>query len=335
MYQSPDLSIWKGRTDPLDGDAGFRWHHVIKPMDLYGILQPVSGKGPQFAFLGFCCDEGVRRNQGRVGAKEGPLNIRKNLRNLSVHFDPEKISLYDAGDVICVEDKMELAQEMLSKKITQLLHAGYKPLVLGGGHEVAYGHFHGIHTFSKQQKTKIGIINIDAHFDLRKYDKQGNSGTSFFQISELLNSDGYEFHYLVLGVHEAANTIALFNTARSLGAKWQTSSACTSDNLGSVFTLIENFVSNVQAVYLSLDLDVMNQAAAPGVSAPAPFGLQPEVVRQILKKIFENETVISLDVAELNPTIDVDFRTARLAAHLIYYIVNYWSVNSLPRQYLV
>ncbi len=333
MYQSPDLSVWRGRTDPLDGDAGLRWHHIVKPLDLYGILQPTSGTAIQFAFLGFCCDEGVRRNQGRVGAKEGPINIRKNLRNLAVHFDPAKISVYDAGDIICVEDKMELAQEMLGKKITQLLQAGYKPIVLGGGHEVAFGHFQGIHTFTQQQKIKIGIINIDAHFDLRKFEKQGNSGTPFLQINELLKTNEEEFHYLVLGIHEAANTIALFNTAKNLGTHWQTSSACTSDNLGSVFTLIENFVRNVQAVYLSLDLDVINQAFAPGVSAPAPFGVQPEVVRQILKKIFENETVISLDIAELNPSIDIDSRTARLAAHLIYYIVNYWSVNSSPKLY--
>lgn len=335
MYQSPDLSVWKGRTDLLDGEDGWRWHHVVKPLDLFGLLPNLNGNGKQFALLGFCCDEGVRRNQGRIGAREGPHSIRKNLRNLSVHFDPREISLLDAGDVICTEEKMELAQDMLAKKVAQLLQAGYKPIVLGGGHEVAYGHFQGIHNYNKQKNARIGIINIDAHFDLRKYDRVGNSGTSFLQINELLKSSNQEFHYLALGIHEAANTAALFNSAKNLGAQWQTSSACTSSNLGSVFTLIEDFVSHVDCVYLSLDIDVINQAFAPGVSAPAPFGLQPEVVRQILKKIFDTETVISLDIAELNPSIDIDSRTAQLAAHLIYYIVNYWSVNSSSKQHFV
>ncbi|HEX5169012.1 MAG TPA: arginase family protein, partial [Cyclobacteriaceae bacterium] len=193
MYQSPDLSIWKGRTDPLDGEEGWRWHHVVKALDLFGILPDVNGTGRQFAFLGFCCDEGVRRNQGRVGAREGPHSIRKNLRNLAVHFDSSRISLYDAGNVICTEDKMELAQEMLGKKVTQLLQAGYKPIVLGGGHEVAFGHFQGIHSFISQKNTNIGIINIDAHFDLRRSDRQGNSGTSFLQISELLKNADQQF----------------------------------------------------------------------------------------------------------------------------------------------
>jgi formiminoglutamase len=308
---------------------------MVKPLDLFGIVPNVDGDGKRFAFLGFCCDEGIKRNQGRVGAREGPHSIRKNLRNLAVHFNPEQISLFDAGDVICVEDKMELAQDMLSKKVAQLLHAGYKPIVLGGGHEVAFGHFQGILNFTKQRNTKIGIINLDAHFDLRKYERLGNSGTPFLQISELIKSSGQQFQYLALGIHEAANTTALFNTAKSLGVQWQTSSACTTSNLGSVFTLIEDFVSQVHGVYLSLDLDVINQAFAPGVSAPAPFGLQPEVIRQILKKIFETETVISLDIAELNPQLDIDSRTAQLAAHLIYYTINYWSVNSSSKQHFV
>jgi formiminoglutamase len=333
MYQSPDLSVWKGRTDYPDGEEGWRWHHIVQSLDLFGILPNVNNEGKHFAFLGFCSDEGVRRNQGRVGAREGPHSIRKNLRNLAVHFDPKQISLFDAGDVICVDDKLELAQEMLGKKVTQLLHAGYKPIVLGGGHEVSFGHFQGIFNYNKQKNARIGIVNLDAHFDLRKYDRLGNSGTPFLQISELLKSSGQEFQYLALGIHEAANTNALFNTAKNLGAQWQTSSACTPNNLGSIFTHIEDFVSHVQGVYLSLDLDVINQAFAPGVSAPAPFGLQPEVVRQILKKIFETETVISLDIAELNPLLDIDSRTGQLAAHLIYYIINYWSVNSSSKQY--
>jgi formiminoglutamase len=334
MYQNPDLAVWKGRVDPRDGEDGLRWHNVIQALDLFGILEPAQTTGSHFAFLGFCCDEGVRRNQGRVGAKDGPLNVRKNMRNLAVHFDQQKTFLYDAGDVICSGEKMEAAQEMLGKKVSQLLERGYKPIVLGGGHEVAFGHFQGIHSFTKQAKTKIGIINLDAHFDLRKYKDHGNSGTPFLQIHDLLKSHNEDFQYLVLGVHEAANTASLFKTAKELGVQWQTSSSCTGDHLGSVFNMIENFVSNVIGVYLSLDLDVINQAFAPGVSAPAPFGLQPEVIRHILKKIFETETVVSLDIAELNPAHDVDSRTSRLTAHFIYYIINYWSVNSSIKNYI-
>jgi len=54
------------------------------------------------------------------------------------------------------------------------------PIVLGGSHELAYGHFNGIVNHLKKQtknSSKVGIINFDAHFDLRPYDNQGSSGT--------------------------------------------------------------------------------------------------------------------------------------------------------------
>ena len=315
----PDPHLW---LEEVQGEAALAWVREAR-YPLYTFLSTNDFHGQ--------IETGRLVSNKPVGGAAYNMTYINNYKALN----PLGTSLFDAGDVICTEEKMELAQDMLAKKVAQLLQAGYKPIVLGGGHEVAYGHFQGIHNFNKQKNARIGIINIDAHFDLRKHDRVGNSGTSFLQINELLKSSNQGFHYLALGIHEAANTVALFNTAKNLGAQWQTSSACTSSNLGSVFTLIEDFVSHVDGVYLSLDLDVINQAFAPGVSAPAPFGLQPEVVRQILKKIFDTETVISLDIAELNPSIDIDSRTAQLAAHLIYYIINYWSVNSSSKQHFV
>lgn len=331
MYQSPDITIWKGRTDPLDGEDGLRWHNLVKPLDLFAILDPVTNGISRFAFLGFCCDEGVRRNQGRIGAREGPVSIRKNLRNLAVHFDRQNIELYDAGDVLCPEDKMEVAQEMLANKVAQLLQAGYHPVVLGGGHEVAFGHFCGIHTSLQEEKSTTGIINIDAHFDLRQYDKQGNSGTPFYQISELLKSEGKDFHYMVLGVVDTGNTQALFKTADSLSVRWQPYTAVTAENSSALFDEIDSFLRNVDTAYLTLDLDVFAEAFAPGVSAPSPFGLQPEMVRLLLKKILSSGKVISMDVSELNTVLDIDMRTARLAAHLIYDAIHEWSKSLAKR----
>src|SRR5690606_7356050 len=144
MYQLPDLSVWKGRVDP-GGHETPRWHQVIKPLDLREDLSPSPSGRQSFALLGFCCDEGVRRNLGRTGAREGPAAVRKALCNLAFHWDD--VLLYDAGDVICAGQKMEAAQAMLGGKVHQLLTAGYRPLVIGGGHEIAYGTFLGINPF--------------------------------------------------------------------------------------------------------------------------------------------------------------------------------------------
>ncbi|HEY4653796.1 MAG TPA: formimidoylglutamase [Cyclobacteriaceae bacterium] len=324
MYQPPDLSRWKGRNDPLEDNDARRWHHVMRALDLSGDVEQTAAGYTCFSLLGFCCDEGVRRNQGRAGAAEGPAAIRKALRNLSFHHDPERVGLYDAGDLICPEGKLEQVQRMLGKKIVQLLAAGHQPIVLGGGHEVAFGHFLGVHEFCGERNRKVGIINLDTHFDLRKYDAKGNSGTSFLQLHEWLMPRGEELTYLVLGIDEASNTRALFTRARELNVAWHLREDFKSGNLGPVFSAIEKFTSGVQAIYLSLDLDVLDQAYAPGVSAPSPFGLQPETVRQVLQKVLRTNKVLSIDVAELNPSFDQDERTARLAARFIYDITDTW-----------
>lgn len=323
MYRLPDPSAWTGRIDP-GGDEALRWHQVIEPIDLQEPLSPAAQGKRCFALLGFCCDEGVRRNFGRTGAHEGPAAIRKLLRNLCVHTESTGTSILDCGDVICSGEKLEAAQSMLGKKILQLLESGYKPLVMGGGHEVAFGHFQGIHPHVSRRGQALGIINLDAHFDLRKYDEQGNSGTPFLQISNAAKEGGSDFNYLVLGIEESGNTRELFNRAKALNAGWCRRDEVETKEVDSLFAAIDAFTSRVQRLYVSLDLDVINQAYAPGVSAPSSFGWTPRLVLSLLRKIFSTDKVVSFDIAELNPSFDTDARTARLAAGFIYEVVKMW-----------
>ena len=322
MYRLPDLSVWTGRIDP-GGDEALRWHQVIQPVNLQEDVPAATRDSSSFAILGFCCDEGVRRNFGRTGAQEGPAAIRKALRNLCVH--PESTaSILDCGDVICSGEKLEAAQSMLGKKVHQLLEAGHKPVVLGGGHEIALGHFLGIRPYVSRRRQTLGIINLDAHFDLRQYNDQGNSGTPFLQISDIVKADGGDFHYLVLGVEESANTRDLFNRARALNVSSCTRDEADTKGADSLLTAIDTFVSRVQALYVTLDLDVINQAYAPGVSAPSSFGWTPQLIARLLERIFSTGKVVSCDIAELNPSLDADARTARVAAGFIYQVVKMW-----------
>ena len=68
---------------------------------------------------------------------------------------------------------------------------------------------------------------------------------------------------------------------------------------------------------LTLCMDVLEADAAPGVSAPSPFGLHPKVVRSIIRKVVGNSKTISFDIAEVNPTLDPDGRTVKLGAAFV------------------
>jgi formiminoglutamase len=81
------------------------------------------------------------------------------------------------------------------------------------------------------------------------------------------------------------------------------------------------FLDQVDALYLSVDLDGFSSAFAPGVSAPSPMGFDPEVAFKVFDLLGKSKKLISLDVVELNPTYDQDQATARLAARCVEYVL--------------
>ncbi|MHC2992416.1 formiminoglutamase [Pontibacter sp. HJ8] len=322
MYKPTEAGTWKGRTDAGDGEEGKRWHQGIQLLPLSEATEPARAE-QAIALLGFCCDEGVRRNQGREGAVEGPAALRQAMASFAWHLD-EDVQLFDAGDVFCTNQNLEEAQRQLGKKVHTLLTNTYKTILLGGGHETAYGHFLGIQQALPQEQ-QLGIINFDAHFDLRSYEKQGSSGTPFLQIADDLQAVGRDFNYLCLGIQQYGNTQKLFHTAASYGADYVFAPALQVFNYEALRERLQQFITLVDVLYVSIDLDVFAAAYAPGVSAPAALGVQPEVVLLLLQEIIGSGKLLTLDIVELNPKLDIDNRTARLGASLLYHVVQQWS----------
>lgn len=300
-------SPWHGRIDMTEGDAGQRWHQIVVP------LSPDTAAGA-VALLGFQCDTGVARNNGRVGAAEGPAAIREILRNLPVH---RLDRIVDAGDVICVGDELETAQAELAKQVCCLLDSGHFPIVLGGGHEMAYASFCGLEQhLDAQRAPRIGIINLDAHFDLR-LSEHGNSGTPFRQIAERSAERGWSFNYCCLGVSRFSNTQSLFDRAKSLGATWRLDEEMGVAQLDENLATLKCFLTSVDIIYLTICLDVLPAAIAPGVSAPAARGVALEVIEPLIDLVTASGKLRLADIAEMNPKFDIDQRTARVAARLV------------------
>lgn len=315
MHTDPDMRAWKGRVDPEEGPLGLRWHQQVRPLD---------AQREGVALLGFACDAGVARNHGRAGASEGPAAIRAMLANLPVR---RCRALVDAGDVRCREmadggDGLEEAQAALSSQVAALLGRGLFPLVLGGGHEMAYGSWGGLAQHLAKARPadgpapRIGIVNLDAHFDLRLAER-ASSGTPFRQIAEDCAARGWPFRYCCLGVSEFANTAALFARADALGAAWRRDVDMDLAQRETTLAQLVAFMAGVDHLYLTVCLDVLPAAVAPGVSAPAARGVGLEVIEPIVDAVAGSGKLRLADVAEMNPRFDVDAHTARVAARLV------------------
>ncbi|MEN9583317.1 MAG: formimidoylglutamase [Pseudomonadota bacterium] len=311
-FSQPHMSVWQGRQDPEDGELALRWHDRVQPWQATGAGG--DDAAPGVALVGFACDEGVRRNKGRAGAAGAPLAIRKLLANSAWHLSKP---VYDTGDVGCDDGDLDAAHARLAERVASLLDEGHFPLVLGGGHEVAFGSWSGLNRHLAGQG-RVGIINFDAHFDLRRKVEQASSGTPFFQIAEQCAAQGTPFHYACLGVAETANTQALFARADELRVWYALDEAMTLAELPELLNGLDGFIARCDHLYLTIDLDVLPGAVMPGVSAPAARGVELAVIEPLIAHIRASGKLRLADLAEYNPNLDQDNRSARVAARLVH-----------------
>ncbi|MEH0108602.1 formimidoylglutamase [Tersicoccus sp. MR15.9] len=318
---SPDApdSPWHGRTDGA-GPEHRRWHEVVRRPAPDGTM-PAAERG--VALVGFASDEGVRRNQGRTGAAAGPDALRRALAPLALHTD---VPIVDAGTVTVDGTDLEGGQDRLADRVAVALDAHDLVVVLGGGHETAWGSYLGRARSTRlggtgQPDSRVGVLNLDAHFDLRTADAP-SSGTPFRQMADADRAAGRAFRYTVLGISEPSNTRALFDTAADLGVQYLTDEQCTTANLPAVLATVDALLADVDVVHLSIDLDVLPAAVAPGVSAPAGYGVALEVIHTVCRHVAASGRLALVDVVELLPALDIDQRTARTAARLITTLVH-------------
>ena len=310
-YYPPEQKNWSGR----ESESKLYLHEKIQCLP----IDQLQSSNNQFAILGYQCDEGVRLNQGRIGATNGPEAIRRALGKMPNHLPIEQ-KLIDAGDIVYDGGPLENIQDLLSDKVMEILSKKAFPVLIGGGHDIAYGHYNGIKNYllSQHRRPSIGIINFDAHFDLRSDDFGPNSGTPFFQIA----NENEPFEYLCLGIRKDSNDRTLFKTASELDVTYVMQNTFRIQFIKEINTWIKAFMEKVDYIYVTIDLDGFSSAFAPGVSASSPLGFSPDVVLESLETITASGKLISMDIAEMNPEHDTDGLTAKLGASLIHNVIH-------------
>lgn len=269
----------------------------------------------EVVIVGFPSDEGVRINGGRAGASDGPAEIRTALYKMTPDARaPEQFievlrHTFDLGDVN-VSGDVARDQEVLGRVLQPHLERGAVPIILGGGHETAFGHFLG-HAFAGN---RVEIINWDAHPDVRPVkDGRAHSGSPFRQAMTH-DSDACR-RYSVLGLtpHQTAAAHVEFIASQGGSIVW--GSELTEDVVRATAEAAQD------PTMVSFDLDAVDQSEAPGVSASCIAGLTSTLWLRAAYECARSPAAASFDVVELNPRFDVDGRTARLAALTVWMIL--------------
>jgi formiminoglutamase len=261
---------------------------------------------PRIVLAGFPSDEGVRRNHGRPGAALAPRAIRDAFHDLDAGANDALLRLLghtkDLGDTRVTGD-LEADQLRLAETISPCLAAGAVPIILGGGHETAYGHFLA-HVSAGQTVT---ILNWDAHPDVRPLnDGQGHSGSPFRQ--SILHQSGRCRQYVVAGLLGARLIPEHLEFIAQNRGRFYWRSDLSIEAIDSIYASLPG------PLMVSFDMDAVDAAFAPGVSAPATGGMTPELWLHACQAAGRNPATLSMDLVEVNPQFDTDRRTVHFAA---------------------
>jgi formiminoglutamase len=274
-----------------------------------------DGDMPRAVIVGFPTDEGVRRNGGRPGAAEGPAAIREMLHRLTPGADDtgDAVALLertrDLGDLV-VSGDLRHDQELLGIAVTPYLAEGAFVVVLGGGHETAYGHFLGY----PEAGHAVTIVNWDAHLDVRDLKAgRGHSGSPFRQALE--HASGACRGYVVAGVQPQATARAHLDYVHGRGGRVLWASELSPAAIDALYAAVRG------PAMISFDLDAVDQSHAPGVSAPATGGMSADLWLRAARGAGRCPSAMSMDVVELNPKLDRDGQTARLAALTVWQVL--------------
>lgn len=276
---------------------------------------PVEMRGRP-VLIGFPQDEGVRRNGGRPGAAEAPRAIRHWLYRLTP-WGLGRARPLDLGDVR-TGGGLEASQEALGEVVAAVLTAGGVPVVLGGGHETAYGHYLGY----TRASWVVGVINLDAHLDVRPcVAGQGHSGSPFRQMLEHPTDALPGQLYCCLGAQPFSVSGEHLDYVSEGGGtvRWRDQVA------GRLVEELERQCRRVTGqgcpVYLTVDADVVRTADVPGVSAPNPLGLDGAEVAACCRAAGATPGLTSFEIVEINPQLDRDGQSARWAALAVWHFL--------------
>lgn len=274
-----------------------------------------------------CCIVGIPDHQavfhvgGRVGAQRGPFEFRKVFsRMVGRHSLAEYLK--DAGDVPGLGSDVALNHQQVANFIKPIHDAGALSVVVGGGHDHGYSHLLGVSKglSKKNKKLRLGCINIDAHFDVRKPKPLITSGSPFYLALESRVLDPTRF--IEFGIQSHCNAPEYWDYVESKKVQVVRFDQLRRGNAVSLFSKhLKNLASCCDAVVISLDLDALASAYSPGVSAPQAEGFTAMEVIEMMEVAGRERKTVSLGIFELNPEFDVDQRSARLAATAAFHFI--------------
>ena len=293
--------------DRMPGDPAFVGIPTFLKLPLLDDAEALRAESPDVVFLGAPFDSGVTN---RPGARYGPRAIRaaSNLGRAVFHLDLEVqplrvLKVFDYGDASIVPGDIERSHESIKTKVAEVVAAGAVPFIMGGDHSITYPAASAV--AEGIGAGKVGVVHFDAHADTAP-DEWGvlyGHGTPIRRLIE----DGAipAASFVQVGLRGYWPPPDVVDWMRAQKMRWHLMSEIESRGFDAVLDdALAEALDGPEAIYLSVDVDVLDPAFAPGTGTPEPGGLTSRELLKAIRRIASEVRLVGLDVVEVAPAYD-------------------------------
>ncbi|MDP8002942.1 MAG: arginase family protein [Caldisphaera sp.] len=277
----------------------------------------ISDLSPKIPLIGIPWDWSTG---GKPGARFAPQSIRNalySMRNSAYSFEELNIGFNDLGDVKIVSGDEKETSRRIREVSSNLYKINHLPVVfLGGDHSITKNTLYPL----TEIHNSIGLFIFDAHYDLREVEEGLTSGS---WLNELMKEKNNKISAMIIGISDYSNPSYMKDKAEKYKIKVFPRDFLLNDT-SKLYYEIEAIKHNVNGIYISIDMDHIDQSFAPGVNSPTALGMYPHETIKLLNKILENANLFGIDVTEVSPPYDINNNTSRLGAKFLLYALNYY-----------
>ena len=316
-----DFASHNGWDQPFETFDDFDLPTYVGPttfMNLPWITDPdeLRRREVDVAIVGAPFDDAVTH---RSGARFGPRAIREaqytagSIRSLQVDIDPyDHVTVVDAGDANIVPSWIERGHAMIYRKVREVAETGAIPIIFGGDHSITWPAATAIAELRRPRT--IGIVHFDAHADTanESYGVLASHGTPMRRLIESGAVKGRNF--VQVGLRGYWPPKATFDWMQAQGMRWHFMREIEERGAEAVIAdAIAEALDGPDAIYLSLDIDVIDPGMAPGTGTPEPGGLLTREVLRAIRQIVGAVELAGMDIVEVSPPYDQAETTAMAA----------------------
>ncbi len=278
----------------------------------------IAAAAPDIAIIGAPFDVAVTH---RPGARFGPRAIRGasyltqwSLHHLGLRVEPFKhLTGIDTGDALCIPGDIERSHEAIRAKVREVIEAAPAtfPVILGGDHSITYP---AASVIADAHDRKVGIVHFDAHADAAdaSWGVSLSHGTPMRRLIEGGHVAGRNFVQVGLRGYWPPPDVLAWMAEQGMRSHFM--SEIEERGFEAVLReAVEQALDGPGFVYLSVDIDVLDPAFAPGTGTPEPGGLSARELLWAVRKLALDVPLVALDVVEVSPPYDSAGITAEVA----------------------